>query len=149
MSNTPRIEKTDTMTFALHWALFCTLIFSLSTGLRISADTENSIWARALDPILLQGDVMHWHVWAAYALTLIAIAYVIFLSIAQLRSRVALDRARIGSLAAPNRALRWNRSMLFCIGSLSFYSAVRCLPAQYFILSLDQFLTTLRFYCIG
>lgn len=102
-----RIEKTDATTVILHWLLVVTLLFSLSTGLRISADSEESVWARAMNIVLLQGNVMHWHIWAAYALTLVALGYVVFLVRARLTTRVALDRTRVGSLGAPERNVRW------------------------------------------
>lgn len=122
-----RIYKTDATTVFLHWTLVITLVFSLITGLRISADAEDSVWARALGVLLLQGDVMHWHVWAAYALTLVTVAYVIFLIRARLLSRVALDSTRISSLARPDRENRWkviNVGLFWCAFTLLGAAAV-------------------------
>lgn len=107
MKRNYRVEKTDLTTVLLHWFLVVTLVFSLLTGLRISADAENSVWARALSFLLLQGDVMHWHAWAAYALTLVTVAYISFMLRARLTSRVALDGARISSLGSGDRKTRW------------------------------------------
>ena len=102
-----RVEKTDVMTVVLHWALFITLLFSLATGLRISADNPDAVWASALSAVLLQGDVMRWHVWAAFGLAVITLAYVIFLIRAHLQARVALDGARLRSLTTTDRNTRW------------------------------------------
>ena len=95
------------MTVALHWTLVISLVASLATGLRISADAEDSVWASMLNVVLLQGDVMRWHVWAAYALTLVAVGYVVFLIRARIQSRVALDGARLRGLKAADRAVSW------------------------------------------
>lgn len=102
-----KIRSTDANTVALHWILAITLFFSLSTGLRISADAQDSVWARMLGAIQLQGDVMRWHVWAAFALTMVAVAYIFFLRRARLQSRVALDSARLRGLFGPNPEARW------------------------------------------
>ena len=102
-----KVRSTDANTVALHWILAITLFFSLSTGLRISADAEDSVWARMLGFLQLQGDVMRWHVWAAFALTLVAVAYVFFLRRARLQSRVALDSARVRGLFGPDAQTRW------------------------------------------
>ncbi|MFK7967035.1 MAG: ethylbenzene dehydrogenase-related protein [Burkholderiaceae bacterium] len=103
----PRLKKLDATTVVLHWALVITLLFSLATGLRISADAEESVWAAALNFILLQGNVMHWHIWAAYSLAIVAAAYVAFLVRAKLKARVAMTRARVAGLAVPNKKTRW------------------------------------------
>ena len=104
---TRSIEKTDATTVFLHWGFVVTLIFSLLTGLRISADAPDAFWSKALDPILIQGDVMLWHVWAAYGLTLVALGYVIFMVRARLQGRVALDGARVQGMATGDRVSRW------------------------------------------
>lgn len=127
MQETDRIERTDVTTVLLHWTLVITLVFSLLTGLRISADAEDSVWANALGALLLQGDVMHWHVWAAYALTLAAVAYAAFLNRARLLSRVALDSVRISSLSSADRIVRWkviNVALYWCAFSLLGAAAV-------------------------
>jgi hypothetical protein len=120
-------KKTDATTVFLHWALVLTLGGSLITGLRISADAEDSVWARALSGLLLQGDVMHWHIWAAYAFTLITVGYVLFLMRAKLQSRVALDGARIAGLGASDREVRWkaiNVGVYWCAFALISTAAV-------------------------
>ncbi len=107
MANNKKIEKSDALTVFLHWGLVVTLTFSLLTGLRISADSQSPVLAHALDAILLQGNVMLWHVWAASALFLIAVLYVIYLIRARLKARVALDAYRIRSIASSDRETRW------------------------------------------
>src|SRR5919109_2405476 len=100
--HTPR-PRTDAPTALLHWALVATLVVSLVTGLRIAADAIDSTWARALDALLLQGSVTYWHSWAAYALTLVALAYVVFLFRTRLQARVKLDAARLRAIRSGDR----------------------------------------------
>ena len=107
MNRQGSIEKTDVMTVVLHWTLVIALLASLGTGLRISADAEDSVWASMLNAVLLQGDVMRWHVWAAYALTLVAVGYVAFLVRARIQSRVALDSTLMRGLKAADRTVSW------------------------------------------
>lgn len=99
--------RADAPTAFLHWALVATLAVSLLTGLRIAADALDSTWAHALDSLLPQGSVTRWHVAAAYGLTAIALAYVVFLLRARLFGRIALDGARLRAFAAPDRRNRW------------------------------------------
>ena len=105
---TKRTNKTDITTVLLHWGLVLTLIFSLLTGLRIAADEQDSFWAQALSNILLQGDVIPWHIWAASTLAFITMAYLAYLLRARLRSRLALDRTRVRNLFSLDRQSRWN-----------------------------------------
>ncbi|MEM9794865.1 MAG: ethylbenzene dehydrogenase-related protein [Pseudomonadota bacterium] len=100
-------RKTDAPTVFLHWALFATLVVSLLTGLRIGADRTDAAWARWLDPILLQGNVIVWHAWAATALGLVTIAYVIFLARSRLARRVALDAPTRRALRTGPADRRW------------------------------------------
>lgn len=102
-----KIEKTDAITVVIHWALVLSLLASLATGLRIAADNPDATYTRALSAVLLQGDVMTWHVWAAYALALIIAAYVVFILRARLGARIALDRSRLASLRSPDHRTRW------------------------------------------
>jgi cytochrome b subunit of formate dehydrogenase len=113
MLHPSRAEKKDLMTVLLHWALLITLFYSLTSGLRISADNQTAVWARAVSGLLPQGDVIRWHVVAAYALTLIAIAYLMFLVRARLQARVTVDGMRIVNLTAPDRATRWRAINVF------------------------------------
>ncbi|HXH03098.1 MAG TPA: ethylbenzene dehydrogenase-related protein, partial [Candidatus Competibacteraceae bacterium] len=108
MQTTIRQERTDAPTLLLHWGMVITLTFSLLTGLRLAADAEDSVWARTLSGLLLQGTVTRWHVWAAYALTLLALGYVVYLWRARLAARVALDGVRRHGLRAADRRQRWS-----------------------------------------
>jgi cytochrome b subunit of formate dehydrogenase len=99
-------SRTDAPTALLHWALVITLIVSLLTGLRIASDAIDSTWARALDALLLQGSVTYWHTWAAYALSLVAAAYVVFLFRTRLQARVKLDAARLRAIGTGDRRAR-------------------------------------------
>jgi cytochrome b subunit of formate dehydrogenase len=88
----------------LHWGLVLTLVLSLATGLRISADAPDSVLSRMLSPILMQGEVTHTHLLSAYGLIALVVGYVVFLWRARLGSRVALSLHGIDS---PSRDLRW------------------------------------------
>ncbi|WP_119300245.1 ethylbenzene dehydrogenase-related protein [Dongia deserti] len=99
--------RSDAPTALLHGALIISLVISLLTGFQIASDAIDSTWARALDALWLQGSVSHWHVWAAYALSLIAVAYVMFLIRARLQARIAVDAARLKAIANADRRARW------------------------------------------
>ena len=105
--NNKTLKSTDAFTVIVHWVLVITLIFSLATGLRVSADSPDSILAKAVAGILLQGNVVQWHVWAAFALLLASVAYAVFMVRARLKSRVVLDKTRLQALSNQDRNLRW------------------------------------------
>lgn len=105
--NNKTLKSTDAFTVIVHWVLVIALIFSLATGLRVSADSPDSILAKAVAGILLQGNVVQWHVWAAFALLLASVAYAVFMVRARLKSRVVLDKTRLQALSNQDRNLRW------------------------------------------
>jgi hypothetical protein len=99
----------------LHWLVALTLAVSLATGLRISVDAPDSVWSRALSPILPQGAVSTWHLYGAYALTVGAVAYLIFLRRARVSARVQLS---LGALGASDHETRWraiNRTLYWVV----------------------------------
>jgi len=99
--------RSDAPTALLHLALVVTLVISLLTGFQIASDAIDSSWTRALDAVLLQGSVSYWHTIAAYALSLIAVAYVAFLVRARLRARIAVDATRVNAIVSADRRTRW------------------------------------------
>ncbi len=101
-------KTTDALTVLLHAGMIVTLVVSLATGLRIAADAQEPSWAAALGELWLQGTVSRWHAWAALALSVIVVAYVVFLEHARLGARIALDGARRRALVAPDRRTRWS-----------------------------------------
>lgn len=101
-----KIQKTDFVTVGLHWSLFIALIFSLLTGFRIAADAPDAGWTKFLSVILLQGNVIQWHSWAAIALGFIMVAYIVFLMRAHLGKRVALDAVQRKNLKSGGRKER-------------------------------------------
>lgn len=107
MSHKTSIQKTDAMTVALHWALVGCLIFSLITGLRIASDSTDSVFAKAMSDLLLQGDVFQWHIWSAYGLILIIAGYSLFIMRAKLTQRLAVDNARLRALKSSDSSARW------------------------------------------
>src|SRR5437867_2428371 len=90
--------RADAPTVFLHWLVALTLAMSLATGLRISADTPDSVWSRALSPLLLQGDVWTWHLYGAYSLAVDPVVYLIYLRRAHVSARVRLS---LGALVDP------------------------------------------------
>ncbi len=133
-------KKTDLITVCLHWGLVITLAVSLLTGFRIAADSPDAVWTRALSSILIQGNVILWHVWAALALAFIMLAYIVFLVRARLHRRVALhanarrnlvkgDRQR--KLRAVNVIIYWISFIMLgvsVITGLILYMAPGLLP---------------------
>ena len=120
--------RADSPTVLLHWTLFLTLLAGLATGFRISADRLDGGWAAVLAGVLPQGDVFRWHVWAGFAVSLVAVAYVVFLVVAGVRRRVAFDRTALARLArgstrarltSLNRLVYWLGFALLAIAMLS------------------------------
>src|SRR5438876_2936959 len=118
MTRPPIRPRADAPTVFLHWLVALTLAVSLATGLRISVDALHSVWSRALSPILPQGDVVTWHLYGAYALTVGAVAYLIFLRRARVSARVQLS---LGALGASEHETRWraiNRTLYWVVFAL-------------------------------
>src|SRR2546428_2663534 len=115
MTRPPIRPGADAPAVFLHWLVALTLAVSLATGLRISVDALHSVWSRALSPILPQGDVVTWHLYGAYALTVGAVAYLVFLRRARVSARVRLS---LGALGAPDHETRWqaiNRTLYWAV----------------------------------
>jgi hypothetical protein len=88
----------------LHWGLVAALLFSVSTGWRISAMTDGSGVLRWIDVLLLQGNVLRWHFVSASLLTALVVAYVAFLWRMGLVDRLVV---RLASLRSRDRNARW------------------------------------------
>jgi len=101
-----RRPQSDAPTVVLHWGIVLTLVLSLATGLRIAADMPEADWARAVEDVLPQGDVIQWHLWAALVLLGFVAAYIGFIWRAGLLPRIALDRAWITDLTTGHREQR-------------------------------------------
>ncbi|MFD0916420.1 ethylbenzene dehydrogenase-related protein [Pseudahrensia aquimaris] len=96
----------DAGTVTLHWLTVISLIVSLLTGLRISADGLTNHWAAALDPILPQGEIWTWHIAASITLIASTAAYFIYVRRAVLGARNAPSRLK--TLTPPTTSrLRW------------------------------------------
>ena len=104
-------NRSDLPTMAWHLLLVFFLGLSLLTGLRIAADNARGGWRALLEPLMLQGDVMRWHMWAALALAGLIVAYAAFLWRAQLKARWVVSSAALkaprGRWQAINRLLYW------------------------------------------
>ncbi|NIA70210.1 hypothetical protein HBA54_16510 [Pelagibius litoralis] len=99
--------RSDFATAALHWTIVALFLVNLTTGLRIASDALDASWSLAVTAVLPQGDVYVLHIWSAWALTAACIAYVVFLLVARLAPRVALDASRFRALSSHDRRTRW------------------------------------------
>jgi hypothetical protein len=97
----------DTGLLVLHWGAVALLFTSLFTGLRVGADRPGNEWINTLSPILPDGDVWPFHVWAGIGLAIVTISYAIYIRRSGLGNHVKLGRGDIASLARGGRA-RWN-----------------------------------------
>ena len=122
MKRSPGRPRADLPTIVLHWLVAVALAVSLGTGLRISLDALGAVWSRSFSPLLPQGAVSTWHLYSAYALTMLSVAYLIFLWRAQVGVRVRPD---VRALHAPERATRWR-----AINRLLYWVAFGGIAAQ-------------------
>ena len=53
--------RSDLPTVLMHWGLVLALMVSVSTGWRIASMTDSSPLLRWVDVLLLQGNVLRWH----------------------------------------------------------------------------------------
>ncbi|EEG07431.1 conserved hypothetical protein [Pseudogulbenkiania ferrooxidans 2002] len=116
-------RKADFPTMAWHTLLLFFMGFALVTGLRLAFDHAKGGWRAALEPIMLQGDVVRWHVWASIALTGLVAGYIAFLVKARLAARWKVSKVM---LKAPVKAARWqaiNRAV-YWLGLATFVVAV-------------------------
>ncbi len=77
------VPRSDVGTIVLHWALAVAIIASLLTGFRLSADAEDSVFAKALEPILPQGEIWTWHFVSALVVIGGIFAYGAYMSMAR------------------------------------------------------------------
>jgi cytochrome b561 len=92
--------RSDTGTIVLHWTMTIAMLVSLFTGLRISADAENSVFAKSLNAILPQGEIWTPHILSALTVIVCSFAYAIYLSRSGLGRRVSLKKTRVFGLEA-------------------------------------------------
>ncbi len=108
--------RTDFGTVLLHWPLAASLVWLSLTGLRIASDDEEFAWLRNLDRILPSRQLWLNHVIAAEVMTGVVVAYVVYIFLARLTSRVKIDRTRLAGLTGTPRA-RWaSINVLICWG---------------------------------
>lgn len=99
-------SRTDGGTILLHWVTAASMLASLLTGLRISADGQFTSWAKALEFALPQGEMWTWHLLASLVLFFCTIAYFVYMRRAALSDRVGA--ARLRTLTPPTTTkLRW------------------------------------------
>lgn len=99
-------KKTDYGTVIFHWTLAACLVVAAATGLRIATATPGHDWLNVLDFLLPQAAVWTDHLEAAVLLTVISVAYVVYVRNARLGTRVRLDRVRLWGLFG-RRYARW------------------------------------------
>lgn len=98
--------RSDIGTILLHWTTTIAMVVSLLTGLRISADAEGSIFAKALEPILPQGEIWSVHVISALVLVACVIAYAFYMARSGLKRRISLKRTIVFTVPVAPK-LRW------------------------------------------
>ncbi|WP_244635569.1 ethylbenzene dehydrogenase-related protein [Chthonobacter albigriseus] len=98
--------RSDVGTIVLHWTLTISILVSLATGLRLSADAEGSWFAKALDPILPQGEIWTPHFIAAFLVVGCIAAYTVYMRLGQLQRRVSLRKTVVFTLPTAPK-LRW------------------------------------------
>jgi cytochrome b561 len=129
----PAPPRSDVGTILLHWSLAIAIVVSLLTGLRFSADAENSVFASSLEIILPQGEMWTWHFYSALVVLGGMVAYVFYLSVARLRRRVSVKKTIVLTLPASPK-LKWsavNVILYWCL-----FLAVIALAATGFLLYL-------------
>ncbi|WP_024303995.1 ethylbenzene dehydrogenase-related protein [Pseudogulbenkiania sp. MAI-1] len=126
------LRKADFPTMIWHTLLLFFIGLALTTGLRLAADGAKGGWRKALEPIMLQGDVVRWHVWASIALTGLVAGYIAFLVRARLQARWKVSKVL---LKAPAKAARWqaiNRAV-YWLGLATFVVAALSGAWLYFL----------------
>lgn len=120
-----RLKKTDAPTVFWHTALFLFMLLAFSTGMRVALDNAKGGWRATLEPLLLQGDVLRWHAWAALALAALVCGYIAFLAAGALSARWRVS-PQLLRVRAPqvrwqsiNRLLYWVGLVLFASATLS------------------------------
>jgi cytochrome b subunit of formate dehydrogenase len=98
--------RSDVGTIILHWIFAITIITSLATGLRISADAREAVISKFLSPILPQGEIWTFHFFASLLLFFSATAYFVYLWRAGLRRRLSVRKTLVFTLPVTNK-LRW------------------------------------------
>ncbi len=104
--SSPVKSQSDGGTIFLHWLTALSMVLSLLTGFRISADGISNTWAHALNTYLPQGEIWTWHLLASLILFFCTLSYFIYIRRAALTARNTYNRLR--TLTAPtNTRLRW------------------------------------------
>jgi cytochrome b subunit of formate dehydrogenase len=103
----PMRPRTDAATVVIHWTVATLFVLSVLTGFRIAADAEDAVWSRLLAAVALQGEVVVWHVWSAWAMVAATAAYVVFLFASRLVPRVSIDASRVRAASSHHRHTRW------------------------------------------
>ena len=116
-------RKSDFPTMVWHTLLLFFIGLSIATGLRVAYDNAKGGWRQVLEPIMLQGDVLRWHAWAALALTGLVAGYLAFLWRAKLSARWKVSKVLMQS---PNKPARWQaiNRLLYWLGLACFVVTV-------------------------
>ncbi|MBA3476819.1 MAG: cytochrome b/b6 domain-containing protein, partial [Lautropia sp.] len=116
----------------LHWGLVAALLVSVSTGWRIASLSQATPVLRWIDALLLQGNVVRWHLFSASALVALVTGYLVFLWSAGLGGRL---KFRFASLLSADRTTRWqavNRLVYWCAFALLGGAAVTGMLLYFF-----------------
>lgn len=126
----------DLGTILMHWTLTIATILSLITGLRLSADAENSRFAILLDPILWVGELWTWHYLSAVAVLGLIFGYPIYMAKARLKRRISSKRTTVLSMPEASRKLKV--AALNVIGYWILFAAVLTLTATGILLYMGK-----------
>ncbi|MGQ0708314.1 MAG: ethylbenzene dehydrogenase-related protein [Rhodoferax sp.] len=127
-----RVKKTDAPTVFWHAALLLFMLLAFSTGMRVALDNAKGGWRAALEPLLLQGDVLRWHAWAALALAALVCGYIAFLAVGALSARWRVSRQL---MRVRNPQVRWQsiNRLLYWLGLALFAAATASGVWLYFL----------------
>lgn len=125
-------RKADFPTMVWHTLLLGFMAFAFITGMRVAYDNAKGGWRAVLEPIMLQGDVIRWHAWAALALTGLVTGYIAFLAYGKLATRWKVSKVLLKSKAKPARWQAINRA-LYWLGLICFVVAVATGAWLYFL----------------
>lgn len=125
-------NKADFPTVVWHSLLLLFIGLAFVTGLRLAFDNAKGGWRAMLDPIMLQGDVVRWHIWAALALCGLIAGYLAFLWRARLAGRWRVSKVL---LKAPQARTRWQafNRVLYWLGLACFIVTVATGVWLYFL----------------
>ncbi len=124
--NFKKWPRTDVGTVLLHWAVVGAIVVLALSGLRYISDDGDVAMVREIDAYLPANSVWLIHIGAGYVLTLIMVAYALYISKARLGDRIKLNAARIQGLFGTAKA-RWSVINIMMIWSFFIAAIGACI----------------------